>query len=331
MGVEGSNESLRIFGVKLIGATPENLHKLLLTIAIIAAAVVIASVLRAILRSFVGTHWGTRFHFWSRQVVSLTIAAVLVLSVTSIWFDDPARLATAIGLIGAGLAFALQRVITAVAGYFIILRGKTFNVGDRIVMGGVRGDVIALSFMQTKIMEMGQPPSVQKDDPAMWVRSRQFTGRIVTVTNDKIFSEPVYNYTDQFPYVWEETSLSIHFTDDRQMAEQIMREAAKRHAATAAGLGDTEVHRLEGRYGVGIDDIDPRVYWRLADGWLELTVRFLTRDHGMREVKDAITRDVLGEFENAGIKIASTSFEITAVPQLTLVSKGEAPPGGMPG
>lgn len=163
------------------------------------------------------------------------------------------------------------------------------------------------------------------------VRSRQFTGRIVTVTNDKIFSEPVYNYTDQFPYVWEEISLSIHFTDDRQMAEQILREAAKRHAATAAGLGDTEVHRLEGRYGVGIDDIDPRVYWRLADGWLELTVRFLTRDHGMREVKDAITRDVLGEFENAGIKIASTSFEITAVPQLTLVSKGEAPPGGMPG
>ena len=50
----------------------------------------------------------------------------------------------AIGLLGAGLAFALQRVITAVAGYFVILRGKTFNVGDRIVMGGVRGDVIEI-------------------------------------------------------------------------------------------------------------------------------------------------------------------------------------------
>ena len=75
----------------------------------------------------------------------------------SIWFDNPARLASVFGLIGAGIAFALQRVITAVAGYFVILRGKTFNVGDRIQMGGVRGDVIGLAFMQTRIMEWANP------------------------------------------------------------------------------------------------------------------------------------------------------------------------------
>ena len=33
-------------------------------------------------------------------------------------------------------------------------------------MGGVRGDVIALNFIQTVIMEMGEPPAVQEDDPA---------------------------------------------------------------------------------------------------------------------------------------------------------------------
>jgi hypothetical protein len=33
----------------------------------------------------------------------------------------------------------------------------------------------------------------------MWVRSRQFTGRIVTVTNDKVFDEPVFNYTRGLP------------------------------------------------------------------------------------------------------------------------------------
>lgn len=47
------------------------------------------------------------------------------------------RLATGVGLVGAGFAFALQKVITSVAGYFVNLRGKTFNVGDRITMGGV--------------------------------------------------------------------------------------------------------------------------------------------------------------------------------------------------
>lgn len=96
-------------------------------------------------------------------------------------------------------------------------------------MGGVRGDVIALDFIQTTIMEMGQPPSVQSAHPAMWVKSRQFTGRIVTVSNDKIFDEPVYNYTRDFPYLWEEISIPITYSTDRERAEQILLECADRH------------------------------------------------------------------------------------------------------
>ena len=124
----------------------------------------------------------------------------MVVIVASIWFNDPTRLATAAGLVTAGLAFALQKVVSSVAGYLVILRGRNFTVGDRISMGGVRGDVIGLGFIQTTIMEMGQPPSVQSAEPAMWVKSRQFTGRIVTVANNKIFDEPVFNYTRDFPF-----------------------------------------------------------------------------------------------------------------------------------
>ena len=126
---------------------------------------------------------------------------VLILGLLSIWFDDSNRLATALGLVTAGLAFALQRVVTAVAGYFVILNGENFSVGDRITMGGVRGGVIGLGLIQTTIMEMGEPPPVQGAEPPVWVRSRQYTGRIVTVSNAKIFDEPVYNYTRDFPYL----------------------------------------------------------------------------------------------------------------------------------
>jgi small-conductance mechanosensitive channel len=175
--------------------------------------------------------------------------------------------------------------------------------------------------MQTKIMEMGQPPPVQKDEPAMWVKSRQFTGRIVTVTNDKVFSEPVYNYTDQFPYVWDEISIPLHFTDDRDRAEAVMLSAARRHALSDSKLGETEVNRLESRYGIRIGEIDARLYVRIADGWPELTVRFLAPDHGVREIKDAVTREILAEFDKAGIEIASSSYEITAVPPIQ-IAKG---------
>ncbi len=308
-----SPEAVRIFDVTLIGATQHNLHKLILTIAFIAIAWAAAWALRQFLKLFVGSQSGTRFQFWAKQGVSLAVAAILILGIMSIWFDNPARLASVFGLIGAGIAFALQRVITAVAGYFVILRGKTFNVGDRIQMGGVRGDVIGLAFMQTRIMEMGESPRV-KDDDKSWVRSRQFTGRIVTVTNDKVFDCPIYNYTHEFAYIFDEISIPVHFQQDFAKAEMIILESANRHGHTAERLGKAEVKRVQDKFGIEIGEIAPRVFWRITEDWLELTVRFLGPDHGIRNIKDQITREIIAGFEKAGIVIAATRQEAVDAP-----------------
>ena len=302
---------VKLFGVTLVGATAENGHKLVLTIGFVAIAWLIAWSLRRFLKLFIGSRSGTRFQFWGKQGVSLIIAAILILGILSIWFDNPTRLASVLGLVGAGIAFALQRVITAVAGYFVILRGKTFNVGDRILMGGVRGDVVGLSFMQTRIMEMGQSPR-EETDKKSWVRSRQFTGRIVTVTNDKVFDEPVYNYTHEFAYIWDEISVPVQYRSDYRAAERHLISAAKEHALSQARLGEKEVARVERRFGINVGDIDPRVFWRITENWLELTLRFLGPDHGIRGIKDRITRDVLAAFEKDGIAVGAVRQE--AVP-----------------
>jgi len=315
----GSAPAVQLFGVTLIGANAQNLHKLVLTVAFILIASLLARILRAGLHLLVGSRTGTRVQFWAKQGVSLILAAIVIIGVLSIWFDNPARLGTVVGMVGAGVAFALQRVITAVAGYFVILRGKTFNVGDRIVMGGVRGDVVALSFMQTRIMEMGQPPQVEaQTDPAMWVHSRQFTGRLVTVTNDKVFDEPVYNYTHEFPYIWDEVRLPVRYQDDRGRAEQILLEAARRYALTCERVTADEVKRLEQRFGIKVGDVDPQTFWRITDNWLEVTVRFLAPDHGIRRIKDQMSREILAELDKAKIGIASGTYAIVEMPPLKI-------------
>jgi small-conductance mechanosensitive channel len=100
----------------------------------------------------------------------------------------------------------------------------------------------------TTIMEMGQPPSVADDDPAVWVNSRQYTGRIVTVTNGVIFSEPVYNYTRDFPYLWEEIALPINFDADRDRAERILLDAATAHAVVKDPAADRALEHMRSRY-----------------------------------------------------------------------------------
>jgi len=47
--------------------------------------------------------------------------------------------------------------------------------------------------------------------------------------------------------------------------------------------------------------VQPKVYYRLTDNWLELTVRFVVADHGIRDVKDAMSRDMLAELDAAAI------------------------------
>jgi small-conductance mechanosensitive channel len=314
--IVGPNNAVELFGIRLVGVNAENGMKLLFSLLLIAVVMLVNRLLLRLARGV--TQRGERIAFWIRQAIHLATFIILLFGIASIWFDDPTRLATAMGLVTAGLAFALQRVVTAMAGYFLILRGKTFNVGDRIVMGGVRGDVIALGFMQTTIMEMGQPPPVQNADPAMWVKARQYTGRIVTVSNAKIFDEPVFNYTREFPYLWEEMTVGVPYTADRDAAERILLEAAEQHTVSIASLSEPDIEELQRRYAIKRSDIRPRVYWRMTDNWLEMTARFIAQDHGVRDLKDALTRHILTRFDQAGIPIASATFELTGLPEVKL-------------
>ncbi len=319
----GPNRAVELLGIRLVGINAENGTKLLVSIAFLMLVWLLHRVLRSLSGLLLRRVGQERLAFWVRQGIGLFTVLLVVVGLASIWFDDPRRLAMGLGLITAGLAFALQRVVLAIAGYFVILRGRTFNVGDRIVMGGVRGDVIALRITQTTIMEMGQPPSVQENaDPAMWVRSRQYTGRVVTVSNAKIFDEPVFNYTREFPYIWEELQVPIPHGADRRRAETILLEAARRHTVAASQLSQEALAEMRRRYFIKSAEIQPRVYLRLTDDWIELTVRFVVEERGIREVKDAMSREILEAFERAGIAIASSTMEVTGLPPLRVEIKG---------
>jgi small-conductance mechanosensitive channel len=168
-------------------------------------------------------------------------------------------------------------------------------------------------------MEMGDPTDGAS---SVWVRGRQYTGRIVTVTNDKIFEEPIYNATREFPFLWEEIQIPVTYASDRHRAEAILLEAARR--ATGDILRDAEPHRrrLNDEYHLDVDSLEPRVYYRITDNWLELSLRFLSHDRTTREIKDRIARDILKGLDEAGIGIASTTIDIVAFPPLRRAKDG---------
>ena len=306
---------MEFFGIEFVGVNAENGRKLLLSAGFIAIVVGLQAVLRQGLRALYRQRPSERLRFWARQGVAVGTAILLVLGLLSIWFDNPTRLAAGLGLVTAGLAFALQKVVTAVAGYVVILRGNLFTVGDRITLGGVRGDVINLGFTTTQIFEMGQPPSEEAVPPTTWIHSRQPTGRIVSVSNARVFDEPICNYSREFDYIWEEITIPIAYDGDRDGAERIMLAAAEHQTQSMIASAGAAMERFSWRYAIQNQSVEPAVYYRLTDNWLELTVRFIAPVRGVRPLKDALSREILREFDAAGIEFATTTFKIVGSPE----------------
>ena len=116
---------MEFFGVRLVGVNTENGQKLLLTLALGAILIPARWLVASVVRLAQQGRGNGQARFWARQAVNLGTALFLLLGLLSIWFDDPTRLATAAGLVTAGLAFALQRVVTAIAGYFASCAART--------------------------------------------------------------------------------------------------------------------------------------------------------------------------------------------------------------
>src|SRR4051812_9044788 len=321
------DESVLTLGqVHLVGVDVDTATKLLYTAVFVAGLVLLRWIARILVRLVLRGREHTRGRFWSRQGINLATSFIVALGLISIWFDNGLHAAAAVGVLTAALAFAMQKAVTSFAGYFLILRGDIFSIGDRIVMGGVRGDVIALGFLRTTILEMGQPSGDDDDSVPMWVQARQYTGRIVTVPNGAVFDEPVYNYSRDFPFIWEELHVPVKYDIDTELAERLVLEAARAHALKREDIGPGVMQQLRRRYFVTAEEVnvEPEVFYRLTSNWLELAVRFVVPTHDIRRIKSNISRDIAAAFSAHGIEVASGTYAIVEVPPLRLAPEPAA-------
>ncbi len=244
------------------------------------------------------------FKYYLRKTVRYAVLSTTLIALAVLWRPFAGRIGVVLGLGAAGVAFAMQEVIGALAGWVSILSSRQYRVGDRVEMGGVRGDVVDVTPLRTKLLEIGSA-----SDAGSWVRARQYTGRMVSISNKAVFTAPVYNSSAAFDYLWEELTVPVPYSDDRELAESILQEEAER--TSASGGAREAIGQMRRRYPVGRADVEPRVFVRLTDNWVELSARFVVPVRDARLVKDQMTRRVLDRFADAGLTIASETRDVT--------------------
>jgi small-conductance mechanosensitive channel len=216
-----------------------------------------------------------------------------------VWRPFAGRVGLVLGLTAAGVAFAMQEVIAALAGWVSILSSRQYRVGDRIQMGGVRGDVLDITPLRTRLLEIGSAV-----DGDAWVRARQYTGRIVSISNKAVFTEPVYNSSAAFDYLWEELTVPVP-CQPGLAAGRADPTRGSRTRVSLAGAREA-MTKMRQRNAVGRAEVEPRVFVRATDNWVELSARFVVPVRDAPRVKDEMSRRVLIRFDEAGLSVAST-------------------------
>ncbi len=287
--------------VELLRDNSSVLGRLVTTAALILLAVPLAALLGR-LAARRGSDGYSRYYL--RKATRYFVFVVLLIALAIVWRPFAGRLGVVLGLAAAGVAFAMQEVIGALAGWASILTSRQFRVGDRIQMGGVRGDVLDITPLRTKVLEIGSA-----GDETSWVRGRQYTGRVVSISNKAVFSEPVYNSSAAFDYLWEELTLPVPYQEDWRLAERILQEEAERTSSSAGAR--QAIEEMRRRYPVERAEVEPRVFVRATDNWVELSARFVVPVRGGRALKDQMSRRVLDRFTEHGLTVASATQDIT--------------------
>jgi len=221
-----------------------------------------------------------------RKYVIYFLNLLIILFVVFIWIQNISSLTIFLSAVGAGVALALQEVILSFAGWFMILFRRPFDAGDRIEFGGVKGDVIDISMLQTSLLEIGN-----------WVDADQSTGRIVNVPNSEIFKKASYNYSRGFEFIWNELKILVTFESDWKRAQEIMISHALDRAEDREAIVKMKIKRMSRRYMIHYGKLTPIVYVDIKDSGVELTLRYLTEARKRRTTQDEFARVILEDFE----------------------------------
>lgn len=235
-----------------------------------------------------------------------------IVLITIVYSDKLGGFTIALGVAGAGIAFALQEVIASFAGWLAIMFGGFYKPGDRVELGGIKGDVMDIGVLRTTIMETGE-----------WVDGDLYNGRIVLVANSFVFKEPVFNYSGNFPFLWDEIKIPIQFGSNYDKTNTLLLNIGLEVAGSLTEKSKEKWTSLQKKYRLEDAQTMPMVSLTANDNWVEFTLRYVVGYRKRRTTKTILFTKILKEIEatNGEIKFASATFHLVEAPELKISIK----------
>jgi len=263
--------------------------RVLRTIVVIILVYLLFSSILKIIKIQLKKKIKSKKHMSSLEIFTKVIKYVFLILLVSIAFssyvDSWAGIGIGVGFLSAALGWALQRPITGMAAWVMVVTKRPFEMGDRIIVGNTKGDVSDITLTHIHLKEVGGT-----------IASEESSGRVIMIPNSILFEQKIINYTMQNDYILDEAITRITYKSNLEKAKKVCYSAALKHI-------DKQLKEKKDLPYI-------RIYQK--ESWIDVKIRY--------KVKTDIRIEVLSKIHNEIIKnIRKTKGVEIACPHIKVV------------
>ncbi|SDF25676.1 Small-conductance mechanosensitive channel [Methanolobus vulcani] len=216
----------------------------------------------------------------SRYTLSLLVIILAILSSSGAW----SSFGVFLGLLSAAIGFALQQPITGVAAWIMVVTKRPFDIGDRIIIGDVKGDVVDFNLTHVHVMEIGG-----------LITDEENSGRIIMVPNWMLFEKNIINYTYNNDFVLHSVIVNVTYESNLDRAIEIADLSARKFLAGTISTSP----------GV------PKVRVDFQASGIDVQVKYFSPARQLHEYSSKITKEIFDRINDAeDVEIAYPHTEV---------------------
>ena len=220
----------------------------------------------------------------NRFLVQSRNAAIVafIASITVLWAEQLQTVALSLAAIAAAMVIATKELILCLSGTFLRVSARSFRLGDRIEVNGIRGDVIDIGPLTTTLLEVGPEASIHR-----------LTGRTVVLPNALFLTTPVVNETFTEHFVLHTTRIDLPKGADWQAAERQLLDVATDVCSEFVDDAQQNMERIGHKHGLEPPNVTPRVWVSTKEDSVGLILRFPAPIRRRGQVEQSILRAYL--------------------------------------
>lgn len=216
----------------------------------------------------------------SRYTLSLLVIILAILSSSGAW----SSFGVFLGLLSAAIGFALQQPITGIAAWIMVVTKRPFDIGDRIIIGDVKGDVVDFNLTHVHVMEIGG-----------LITDEENSGRTIMVPNWMLFEKNIINYTSNNDFVLHSVIVNVTYESNLDRAIEIADLSARKFLAGTISTSPGA----------------PKVRVDFQASGIDVQVKYFSPARQLHEYSSKITKEIFDRINDAeDVEIAYPHTEV---------------------